>query len=1215
MAKNIQHLQHVKSNVVENGAPKLPQPSVLVEGEIAVNYADGYETLSIKTSSGNIATFSSDTIREREELVIAQALNDLNERKLDVSAYTPTDLSNYYTKDETSGASEISEALSAKADTTWVENKERAVAAALVDLNERKADASGVTDLTQAVNTISGDVDTLVDQNEVIAAALVDLDDRKIDASDLSDYYNKTDIDNRLGSGITTANTVTKVIEENEVAIAAAIAELDDEKQDVLVSGENIKTINQQSLVGSGDIVIDSGFKKVVNPNDSTKVGVVNATLTAYTDNIGQYSVIEGNNCVASGTSSHAEGDGTTASGDFSHAEGNETTASGEGSHAEGYNTIASGDYSHAEGYQTKATNRVEHASGQFNKSSRGSDTFGTNVNTLFSVGNGASNIETHNAFEIKQNGDMYISRYDDTIKLQDYITLLIDRISRLTDRVEELEKREETDTGSEFIATFNVTDTSNPTKLMCVGYSISDDIDSIEIDGVVQPSVVEEYTFSTEGEHIVKYVIDDQYIPNNMFDGLGNLINVIIPNDFTEIGYYAFNNCSGLTSVTIPDSVTSIGNNAFNNCSSLTSVTIPNGVTEIEYNTFYNCSGLTSITIPDSVTKINNYSFAYCSGLTSVSIPDSVTFIGYSVFWNCSSVKVFDIPASVETILDGAFGGDNNIEVMVVDPNNTIYDSRNGCNAIIETATNTLIQGCKNTVIPDSVTVIGESAFNRCGSLTNITIPSNVTRIGGQAFAYCSGLTDVTIGSGVTNIDYSAFAGCSSLTSVTIPDSAIGITRGAFDNTPWWNTYSADTANRYNNIIYINKVAYKPVTSGVTSFTFRSDTVSIANGFISQATYLQYLYFNEGLEHIGDSAFVDCWNIRSLSFPNSLKYIGRAAFQNVSHYLTSVTIPSGVTSIENSAFVMCSLLTAVTIQGDVTSIGDKAFQSCSSLTAFTIPSSVTTIGASAFTSCGKLENITIPSAVESIGESAFSNCYFASSKFINNSSLDEVANNYWGATIVDSDTNGILVTNNVLIKSRGTATNITIPNTVTSIGQEAFQSMTGITSVTIPNSVTSIGNDAFYYCTGLTSVTIPNGTIGQDAFQYCYGLRSLTIGTGVTTMGNYAFNGCSGLTSVTIPDSVKSVGTYAFQNCTSLTSVTIGTGLTSIGNFAFSECSSLNTITSSRTTAPSVSARTFQDVKTGGTLYVPIGSTGYNIWMSTGNYYLGKYSWTKVEQ
>ena len=1136
------------------------------------------------------------------ELVIASAINDLESRKLDASAYTPTDLSNYYTKDETSGASEIAEALSAKADTTWVENKERAVAAALVDLNDRKADASGVTDLTQSVNTIRGDVNTLVGQNEVIAAALVDLDDRKIDASDLSDYYNKTDIDNRLGSGITTANTVTKVIEENEVAIAAAIAELDDEKQDVLVSGENIKTINQQSLLGSGDIVIESGFKKVVNPNDSTKVGVVNATLASYNSNIGQYSVIEGNNCVASGEGSHAEGDETIASGDYSHAEGETTTASSEASHAEGSGTkaigvcshaegiatIASGDSSHAEGSGTTTLNQSEHASGQYNISSLASDTFGNKLNTLFSVGNGTSNVEKKNAFEIKQNGDMYITSYGATIKLQDYITLLNDRISRLADRVEQLEDIEGAKKTT-LTAKFNVTDTSNPT-IIINNYAM-DEFDSIEIDGVAQSSVESTYTFSTTGEHTVKYITTDplETIPSRTFSGCTALTNVEIPNTVTSIGDNAFNSCSGLTSVTIPDSVISIGNYAFRSCSGLTNVTIPESITSINYGVFYNCSSLTSVTIPNTVTSISDYAFQNCD------------------------LKVIDIPASVTSLTTDSFSG-MKPEVVIIDPNNPVYDSRGGCNAIIETESNTLKKGFGCSTIPYGVETIGRYAFTSSSDLTSIYIPDSVTLIDNYAFNSCSGLTSVTIPDSVTRVGALAFYNCSSLTEINIPEDLNDIDALAFSNTPWYTSYSADTNNRYNNIIYINKVAYKPVTSGVTSFTFRSDTVSIAGSFISQATNLRNLYFNEGLERIGSTAFVDCWNIRSLSFPNSLKYIGGGAFQNLSHYLTSVTIPSGVTNIEYSTFRACSLLTAVTIQGDVTSIGDSAFGGCSSLTAFTIPSSVTTIGASAFTSCRKLENITIPSAVESIGESAFSECYFASSKFINNSSLDEVANNYWGATIVDSDTNGFLVKNNVLIKYRGTATNITIPNTVTSIGQEAFRSMYGITSVTITSNVTSIGNNAFYNCTGLTSVTIPNGTIGQYAFQYCYGLTSLTIGTGVTTIGNYAFNGCSGLTSVTIPDSVTSVGTYAFEACSSLTSVTIGTGLTSIGNYAFRSCSSLQTITSLRTTAPSVSARTFQDVKTGGTLYVPTGAN-YNTWMGTGNYYLGKYSWTKVEQ
>ena len=224
----------------------------------------------------------------------------------------------------------------------------------------------------------------------------------------------------------------------------------------------------------------------------------------------------------------------------------------------------------------------------------------------------------------------------------------------------------------------------------------------------------------------------------------------VVIEDDVTSIGDYAFWNCSNLTSITIPDSVTIIGNSAFNACSSLTSLTIPNSVTSIGNSAFNACSSLTSLTIPNSVTSIEFAAFYACSSLTSLTIPNSVTSIGDSAFNACSSLTSLTIPNSVTSIGEGAFYA---------------------CSSLT------------SITIPNSVTSIGEGAFYACSSLTSITIPDSVTRIGDYAFKNCSNLTSITIPDSVTSIGNSAFYGCSGLTSITIPDSVTSIGYDVFKN------------------------------------------------------------------------------------------------------------------------------------------------------------------------------------------------------------------------------------------------------------------------------------------------------------------------------------------------------------------------------------------------------------------------------------------------
>ena len=384
--------------------------------------------------------------------------------------------------------------------------------------------------------------------------------------------------------------------------------------------------------------------------------------------------------------------------------------------------------------------------------------------------------------------------------------------------------------------------------------------------------------------------------------------------------------------------------------------------------------------------------------------------------------------------------------------------------------------------------------------------------------------------------------------------------------------TYSLDTETGVLTISGTGDMAdystYSPFddNNSVESVIIENGVTSIGGGVFEYCTSLISVTIPNSVTSIGDSAFFGCTSLTSVTIPNSVTSIGDSAFYNCTS-LTSVTIPNTVTSIGDSAFYNCTSLTGVTIPDSVTSIGRSAFSTCKSLISVTIPNSVTSIGDSAFFGCTSLTSVTIPNSVTSIGDYAFYVCYFTSENFVNNSNVELDYSSK--PTIVDTDAGGFCIKDNELVNMRPTYAigEVTIPNSVTSIDDDAFDSCINLKSVTIPDSVTNIGNKAFYNCKSLTSIEVSdnNGNYSSvdgilfnkdksELITYPAGKADseYAIQNSVASIGDSAFENCTCLTSVTIPDSVTSIGDGAFAFCTSLASVTIPDSVTSIGSSAF---------------------------------------------------------------
>ena len=482
-------------------------------------------------------------------------------------------------------------------------------------------------------------------------------------------------------------------------------------------------------------------------------------------------------------------------------------------------------------------------------------------------------------------------------------------------------------------------------------------------------------------------------------------LTAVSIPNGVTSIGNSAFEGCGGLTSITIPNSVKTINHGAFDVCTHLKAVHINNltswcsikfkykspnsGTTKLATNPLYHARHLflngvevTELVIPNDVTTLGGYSFINCNGLSSVTISTNLTSIEEDAFYGCDSIRSLTINCQnvdkwftnkrsiqylklgegVTSIRDGAFFGCSGLISISIASENTIYDSRNKCNAIIETSSKTLITGCKNTIIPNNVTSIGQSAFTSCSGLTSVSIPNSVTSIGNSAFRNCSSLTAVSIPNSVTHIGDYAFYNCNGLKSVAIGISVTSIGNSAFRN----------CSSLTEVYCYAEKV---PTTD---SYAFYSSPISSATLHVPAGSLEAYKttkpwsFFGT----IVESPIIDFTddNVKTLCVANwdtngdeELSEAEAAAVTDLGTVFRNNKLISsfdelkyftGLTSINYNAFRGCTGLTSIIIPEKVTSIGGDAFSGCTSLTSITIPASVTSIGDFALSNCSKLKTV-----------------------------------------------------------------------------------------------------------------------------------------------------------------------------------------------------------------------------------------------------------------
>lgn len=548
-------------------------------------------------------------------------------------------------------------------------------------------------------------------------------------------------------------------------------------------------------------------------------------------------------------------------------------------------------------------------------------------------------------------------------------------------------------------------------------------------------------------------------------------------------VGEAAFSGRAALKRLFLPAGLRSIGKRAFESAG-LVAADLPEGMTEIGERAFASCTALTSVLLLEGLKTLGSEAFSECDSLPSAVLPSGLKTVGAGAFFGCDRLSSVYFPVGLESIGEEAFAR---------------------CAALEEAE---LQSGLKT---------IGASAFSNCVSLASVTFPSGLTSIGESAFVSCTALGKAVLPSGLTELGKGAFLYCASLQSVTLPPSLKTVGESAFAS-----------------------------SRALSSVTFSEGLTAIGALAFSGCGSLASVDLPDSLSAIGDSAFNSCTGLRSVVLPAGLNTLGYGVFAHCSS-LTSVDLPAGLAAIGAAAFSYCSSLPSVTLPAGLTSVGSYAFDACTALTRIYFDGAPpTTVGTSAFPSgCTGIYGMDYADAWEPfIGPDGtwyglvMKQLGFAYAVEGNRATVTGISGFIEAACVIPDRLGGYPVTaigNEAFATAQcqWTLTSVVIPDTVTVIGERAFQGCVLLESVTLPAALEEIGASAFYGCRSLTAVTLPETlTAIQDyAFFACPGLTSLTVPAGVAWIGNAAFSGGSSLTSVTFrglpPQEAGTVYTY----------------------------------------------------------------------------------------